>query len=129
MTRPQKSFPYKFPLDEAKKAESLSAIRIEAARKRIRHYPAFGEQLWNQIRFHSWKHWILQGVLLLAAILLVLILRRQHTDDTETLAACSVFLVVAGNILLSHVANLFSWHMAELEQTLYLNLNIGRAHY
>ena len=43
MTRPQKSFPYKFPLDEAKKAESLSAIRIEAARKRIRHYPAFGE--------------------------------------------------------------------------------------
>lgn len=122
MTRPQKSFPYKFPLDEAKKAESLSAIRIEAARKRIRHYPAFGEQLWNQIRFHSWKHWLLQGVLLLAAILLVLTLRRQHTDDTETLAACSVFLVVAGNILLSHVANLFSWHMAELEQTLYLNL-------
>ena len=35
---------------------------------------------------------------------------------------CSVFLVFAGNICLSHVGNLFSFHMAELEQTLYLNL-------
>ena len=113
---------WKFPLDETKKAQKLAAIRLEAARKQIRHYPTFWEQLWNQLRFRSWKHWLLQGLLLLTAMFLVMILRRRQADGTETIAACSVFLVFAGNICLGHVANLFSWHMAELEQTLYLNL-------
>lgn len=122
MTRHKESFPYRLPLDEEKKAQSLSMIRVEAARKRIRHYPSFGEQIWNQLRFQSWKHWMLQGFLLLSAMLLALTLRHRQTDSISDLAACSVFLVFAGNICLSHVANLFSWHMAELEQTLYLNL-------
>ena len=113
---------WKFPLDETKKKQSLAAIRLEASRKHIRHYPTFREQLWNQLRFRSWKHWLLQGLLLLAAMLLAVALRRRNTSGTETLAACSVFLVFAGNICLCHVADLFSWHMAELEQTLYLNL-------
>lgn len=113
---------WKFPLDESKKVQSLTAIRLEAARKQIRHYPTFREQLWNQLRFRSWKHWLLQGFLLLAAMLLAVTLRRQQADSIQTLAACSVFLVFAGNICLGHVAGLFSWHMAELEQTLYLNL-------
>lgn len=121
---PTRGFPsdWKFPLDEAKKAQSLSLIRLESARKRIRHYPTFGEQLWNQLRFQSWKHWILQGVLLLAALFLGLALRKRPIAGFETLTACSVFFVFAGNICLTNVANLFSWHMAELEQTLYLNL-------
>ncbi len=113
---------YRFLLDERKKAQCLSAVRLEASRKRIRHAPAFRELIWDQLRFHSWKHWVLQGALLLAAMLLSLILRRRQADDFHTLAACSVFLVFAGNICLSHVGNLFSFHMAELEQTLYLNL-------
>lgn len=112
----------RFPLDESKKAKSLAAIRLETARKHIRHYPTFREQLWNQLRFRSWKHWLLQGFLLLAAMLLAIALRKRQAGGTETLAACSVFLVFAGNICLCHVANLFSFHMAELEQTLYLNL-------
>ena len=121
---PTRGFPsdWKFPLDEAKKAQSLSLIRLESARKRIRHYPTFGEQLWNQLRFQSWKHWILQGVLLLAALFLGLALRKRPIAGFETLTACSVFFVFAGNICLTNVANLFSWHMAELEQTLYLSL-------
>lgn len=113
---------WKFPLDETKKSQSLTTIRLEAARKHIRHYPTFREQLWNQLRFHTWKHWLLQGLLLLAAMLLAIALRKQQRDGPESLAACSVFLVFAGNICLGHVALLFSWHMAELEQTLYLNL-------
>ncbi len=113
---------YRFPLNETRKAQSLDLIRLEASRKRIRRCPAMWEQLFNQFRFHSRKYWILQSILLLAAMSLALALRRQTTDGIETLAVCSVFLVFAGNICLSHVADLFSWHMAELEQTLYLNL-------
>lgn len=63
---------WKFPLDETKKAQKLAAIRLEAARKQIRHYPTFWEQLWNQLRFRSWKHWLLQGLLLLTAMFLVI---------------------------------------------------------
>ena len=122
MRNHKKPFPYQLPLNESKKAQSLSVIRLEAARKRIRHYPAFREQIWDQIRFQSWKYWALHGVVLLGAMLLALALRNEQTGSTETLAICSVFLVFAGNIFLSHVAGLFSWHMAELEQTLYLNL-------
>lgn len=113
---------WKFPLDDTKKAQGLAAIRQEAARKHIRHYPTFREQLWNQLVFRSWKHWLLQGLLLLAAMLLAMTLRKRQADGAQANAACSVFLVFAGNICLGHVADLFSWHMAELEQTLYLNL-------
>ena len=55
-------------------------------------------------------------------MLLALWLRRENTGSLNSVTACSVFLVFAGNICLNHAARLFSWHMAELEQTLYLNL-------
>lgn len=113
---------YRFPLNESRKAQSLSLIRLEVSQKHIRHIPAFRELIWGQLRFYSWKHWVLQGALLLAAMLLSLTLHRQQTDNFKTLTSCSVFLVFAGNICLSNVGKLFSFHMAELEQTLYLNL-------
>ena len=113
---------WRFPLDTEKKSQSLTIIRKEVSRKRIRHYPTFLEHVWNQLRFQSITHWLLQGILLLAAMLLALYLRRECIGALETLTICSVFFVFAGNICLSQVARLFSWHMAELEQTLYLNL-------
>ena len=58
----------------------------------------------------------------MAAMLLALWLRRENIGSLKTVSTCSVFLVFAGNICLNHAARLFSWHMAELEQTLYLNL-------
>ncbi len=122
-TTPPGSLPeWRFLLDEEKKEQSLSVIRLEVSRKRLRRYPSFVEQIINQLRFRSGKYWLLQGVLLLAAMFLALALHKRRTGSAETLAACSVFLVFAGNICLSRVAGLFSWHMAELEQTLYLNL-------
>ena len=113
---------WKFPMDETKKAQSLSVIRMAAEQKRIRPCPTFTELLFNQLRFQSWRYRILEGIILLTAMALALTLHKRQTDRIETLAACSVFLVFAGNIFLGHVASLFSWHMAELEQTLYLNL-------
>jgi len=89
---------WRFPLDERRKVQSLAVIRREALKKRIRHYPAFPEHIWNQLRFRPLDQWLTQGGVLIAAMLLALWLR------------------------LNHAARLFSWHMAELEQTLYLNL-------
>lgn len=106
---------WRFPLDESRKDESLSLIRQEASEKIIRRCPGFPEYIWNQLRFKSWQEWLTQGGLLLAALLLALWLRRERIEDLEMLAACSVFFVFAGNICLSQVARLFSWHMAELE--------------
>lgn len=113
---------WRFPLDADKKSQSLTVISQEAGRKCIRHYPSFAEHVWNQLRFQSFTHWLIQGALLLSAMLLALYLRRESSGGPEMLAACSVFLSFAGNICLSQTARLFSWHMAELEQTLYLNL-------
>lgn len=118
----EESEPWRFPLDESKKCRSLAAIREAAEKKQLRHYPSFGANLWNQFRYQSWKCHVSQGAVLLAAILLSAWLNREQIAGTDSITVCSVFLVFAGNICLSGVARLFSWHMAELEQTLYLNL-------
>ncbi len=119
---PDSLLEWRFPLDAQKKTQSLAVIRQEAACKSIRYYPTFLEHVWNQIRFQPITHWLLQGSLLLTAMLLALYLRRTSRGGPEMLTVCSVFIVFAGNICLSQIARLFSWHMAELEQTLYLNL-------
>ena len=113
---------WRFPLDESKKKEGLSAIYDAAEKKQIRQYPSFWENLWNQFRFQSWKCHAAQGSMLMLAMLLTVFLNRKNMAEMESLVVCSLFLVFAGNICLSGVAQLFSWHMAELEQTLYLNL-------
>lgn len=113
---------WKFPLDREKKARNLFRIQQEVRNKRIRKRPSFTENVINQLRFQSWQHWVLQGGVLLAALLLVLLLRKYNISATRSITACSVFLVFAGNICFSSIARLFSRHMAELEKTLYLDL-------
>lgn len=113
---------WRFPLDEEEKEKSLAAIYRAVEKKQLRYYPSFWEKLWNQLRFQPWKYRVSQGAVLLAAMLLVVYLDQKGTAGTASISACSVFLVFAGNICLSGVGRLFSWHMAELEQTLYLNL-------
>ncbi len=113
---------WRFPMDESKKENSLAAIRRAAEEKQIRRYPSFAANLWNQFRFQSWKRRGVQGAVLLSAMLLSVWLNQKQLVGTDSITVCSVFLVFAGNICLNGVARLFSWHMAELEQTLYLNL-------
>lgn len=113
---------WRLPLDESKKENSLAAIRQAAEAKQLSRYPSFATNLWNQFRFQSWKSRAAQGAVLLSAMLLSVWLNQKQIADTDSITVCSVFLVFAGNICLSGVARLFSRHMAELEQTLYLNL-------
>lgn len=121
MNRKEKT-EWRFPLDEERKEQGLHVIRRTVACSRIRSYPSFMENVWSQMRFQSWTHWLLEGGILLAAMLLAFWLCQDDTNPVELFAACSAFLVFAGNLCLSGVADLFSWHMAELEQTLYLSL-------
>lgn len=114
--------PWRFQLDGTKKERSLAVIREAAAKKQLRQYPSFRANLWSQFRFLPWKCRAAQGAVLLAALLLAEWLNRKEITGSDSIVVCSVFLVFAGNICLSGVARLFSWHMAELEQTLYLNL-------
>lgn len=74
------------------------------------------------MRFQPWTHWAFEGGILFLAIIFACYLPVNQADRLEILTACSVFLTFAGNIVLSSMSRLFSWHMAELEQTLYLNL-------
>ena len=113
---------WRFPINEEKKSRSLAIIYQEASLKQIRYYPTFPEHIWNQMRFQPLTHWLTMGILLLSAMLLALWFRRKNSGNLEMLTVYSVFFVFAGNICLSQIARLFSCHMAELEQTLYLNL-------
>lgn len=113
---------WKFPLNEKKRAGALAVISQEILKKQIRTYPSLLESIWNQLRFQSWRHWLLNGGILLFAMLFAVSLREKNLDDIKSVTSCSVFFVFAGNIGLSSIMRLFSWHMAELEQTLYLNL-------
>lgn len=113
---------WRFPIDESRKQEGLAEIRRLVTEKQIRHSPSFLQSVWNQTRYQPWSHWALEGGILLLCMLLIFYLQKNRAGEHETLAACSVFFVFAGNIVLSGTGRLFSWHMAELEQTLYLNL-------
>lgn len=113
---------WRFPLDEDAKEKSLAAIQRAAKEKHLRYHPSFRAKLWNQFRFQSWKCRASKGAVLLLAMLLAFWLNQKDVPYFKSIAACSVFLVFAGNLCLSGLGRLFSWHMAELEQTLYLNL-------
>lgn len=113
---------WRFLPDETKKQESLLTIQQAVQQKRLQMRPAFWQNVWNQLRFQSWRQWAAQGSVLLFAMCLVYQFGGMPVSDADSAAACSVFLVFAGNICLSSVAHLFSWHMAELEMTLYLDL-------
>ncbi|MCI8892490.1 MAG: hypothetical protein HFH34_14380 [Eubacterium sp.] len=112
----------RFPPDEARKAESLRVIQQAVFQKRMQRRPSFAENVWNQLRFQTWQHWAAQGSVLLFAMIFVLRIQNLCESLPNSIAACSVFLVFAGNICLSSIARLFSRHMAELEKTLYLDL-------
>lgn len=120
--KPDPQAAWRFLPDQERKAASLLAIRQAANQKQIQKRPSFAEQAWNLIRFHTWQHWAVQGTILLFALLLSLWIVRKEADSAVSLSVCSVFLVFAGNIFQSSIAQLFSWHMAELEKTLYLDL-------
>ncbi|GAA0254411.1 hypothetical protein MCI89_13655 [Muricomes sp. OA1] len=113
---------WRFPLDVKRKKESLGKIGQAVEKKQIRKYPSLAANIRSQFKFQSWKYWALQGGILVAAMALVLYLSRVEADGEGAISVCAVFLVFAGNIGLSGLGRLFSRNMAELEQTLYLNL-------
>lgn len=113
---------WKFPVNQRKKQENLCEISRAVQQKKIKYYPSFSNCIRKQLRFQPGLHWALQGGILLAAVLLTMYLNDKGAEGSMSVTVCSLFLVFAGNICLSGVGRLFSWHMAELEQTLYLNL-------
>lgn len=105
-----------------RKKESLGKIARLWKKSRSGKYPSLAANIRSQFKFQSWKYWALQGGILVAAMALVLYLSRVEADGEGAISVCAVFLVFAGNIGLSGLGRLFSRNMAELEQTLYLNL-------
>lgn len=113
---------WRFPIDQERKAQNLLYIRQAVRQKRMCRHFSFMEKVWNQLRFQTWQHWTVQGCILLAAMLLTAQFYKKNIHGLDAVAACSVFLVFAGNICFSNIARLFSRNMAELEKTLYLDL-------
>lgn len=113
---------WEVPVNQSKKQECLLGISRAVQQKKIRYYPSFSGCILKQLRFQSGQYWLINGSILLAAILLTYYLNYKGAEGGMSIAVCSLFMVLAGNICLSGVIRLFSWHMAELEQTLYLNL-------
>lgn len=113
---------WKFSMDDQRKAQSLAVVSGAVEKKRIKRIPSFAENVWSQMRFQTWKYWTVQGGVLFTAMVLVFWLQRGQKAGTEAIVLCSAFLVLAGNLCLSSLGRVLSWHMAELEQTLYLNL-------
>lgn len=113
---------WRFPVNQLIKQRSLSVINQAVQQKKVRYSPSFFTCILHQLRFQSGGYWLLQGGMLFMALLLSAYLNKQGAEGSVSITACSLFIVFAGNICLSGVGRLFSWHMAELEQTLYLNL-------
>lgn len=113
---------WRFEIDENRKQESLKVISRAVQEKKVRHYPSFLSCLIEQLRYQTWSFWFFQGSLLVLAFILIRYLNRPAVDEGFPIMVCSVFMVLTGNVCLNGIGRLFSWHMAELEQTLYLNL-------
>ena len=89
---------WRFRIDETKKNENMQAIRQAVYHKHIQKYPSFSENVWNQMRFQTWQHWVAQGTVLLFAMFFVLWFYKRNIPYTESIAVCSVLLVLAANI-------------------------------
>lgn len=113
---------WRFEIDETRKQEGLIQIKRAVQEKKVRYYPSFLACLIEQLRYQTWSFWVLQGGMLVLALVLIRYLNLPGGDGEASITVCSLFMVLTGNVCLSGVSRLFSWHMAELEQTLYLNL-------
>lgn len=113
---------WRFPVDDEKRAASLEKIREAAKKQQIRHYPGFWECAASQLHFQSWTYWAMQAVFLTAGILLTQYMMARGADTESVCVTLSMFFVAGGNVALSGMGRIFSYHMAELEQTLYMDL-------
>lgn len=113
---------WRFEIDENRKQEGLKKISSAVQEKKVRYYPSFLSCLTEQLRYQTWSFWAMQGSLLMLAFVLIRYLNKAGSEEGFFITVCSVFMVLTGNVCLSGTGRLFSWHMAELEQTLYLNL-------
>lgn len=113
---------WRFPLDENRRSTSLEEIREAAERQQIRHYPGFWECAASLLHFQSLQYWVMQAVFLAAGILLAQNLINRGADTKSVCVTLSMLFVAGGNAALSGMGRIFSYHMAELEQTLYMDL-------
>lgn len=114
---------WRFPIDKSKKNNSLMEINQAVQGKKVRYYPSFAACIAQQLKYQTWTYWaMLGGVMLMVLFLIGWLTRFDIEDQTSAITLCAVMVVLTGNVCLSSVGRLFSWHMAELEQTLYLNL-------
>lgn len=113
---------WRFPVDERKKEDGLGQISLEIEQKKIRNYPSFWRGILEQMQFQTPGFWICQVLILAAALLFGIYLKGLGEGGLTAMTMVSVFTVIAGSVSINSLNRVFAWHMAELEQTLYLNL-------
>ncbi|WP_343248428.1 hypothetical protein [Diplocloster hominis] len=108
--------------DPDKKEKALAGIREEVKGQVLRYQPGLPEIIAGQLQYLSAGYWILQGILL-AVMLSVMYWMNRNVEDAMTyIAAGSAFAAFAGVIGVQELGRSMAYHMAELEQTFYLNM-------
>jgi len=108
--------------DPHKKRAAFMNIQDAIESKKIRNTPSFSELIQIQLQYISPVFWILQGGLLFFLILFLHRLPKQGAELEDYLWWSSILAAWMG--VLSHgvLGKHFSYRMAELEQSCYINL-------
>lgn len=109
--------------DPGEKQIALLAIQDAIATKRIRNTPSPGELIQIQLQYITPSFWALQGGLLFLLILLLYRLPGQNAELTDYLWWSSIAAAWMGVLSNGVLGRHFSYRMAELEQSCYMNLS------
>lgn len=109
-------------IDPKRKAAALYDIRQSVAMKKIRFSPSKLQILVIQLQYISKEYWIGQAVAATAAVLLFMLYGGLPDKMQEYLIGASMLAAVMGLVSVFEIGRSLSFHMAELEQSCYLNL-------
>lgn len=114
----------KIEIDERKRGESLQAIRMAAAEKRIYYRPDFLHILAGQLRYMPVSSLVMQCVCGVGILLLLLCRMPDagYVYSCGDLALMSAFSAFIGVFMVIEMNRNSACHMVEIEQSCYLNL-------
>ncbi|WP_394911880.1 hypothetical protein [uncultured Robinsoniella sp.] len=109
-------------IDQDRKAAALYGIRKNIEMKKIRYCPSRIQILVIQLQYISKEYWIGQAVAVAAAVMLFMLYGGLPDKMEEYLIGASMLAAAMGLVSVFEISRSLSFHMAELEQSCYLNL-------
>lgn len=110
------------PIDKDRRSMAMKNIAQGIERKTVLYKPARLEILRIQLQYISRFYWLCQGIFVLCMAFVLYRMDRQTEDIRDYIVYASMGAALLGVMGIAELGRHAAYHMAEIEQTCYLNL-------